>query len=270
MNAISHCARAATLLAGLGFPETRHRDPVAAFSGGFRMRLNLAQALMCRSDLLLLDEPTNHLDLEAIEWLEGFLRLSRAGMLIVSHDRRFLEHTSDDILELQAGLGEWYPGTYSQYVRLRRERRAVRQKEYEAQQDYIARTEEFIRRYKAGQRAREARGRQTRLDRLARVAPPADDQQIRRDPCAVRQHDGGDPRIALLYLHDLGAQSDVHTPSAVGSQVELRDHRRDGPADQPVTCLDHRDGLALRSRDGGRLEPDEATADHDYRRGLGL
>src|SRR2546421_12572176 len=99
-------------------------------------------------------------------------------MLTVSHDRRFLEHTTDDILELQAAAGEWYPGNYQQYVRLRRERRAVRQKEYEAQQDYIARTEEFIRRYKAGQRAREARGRPTRLDRLARVAPPADDQRL--------------------------------------------------------------------------------------------
>src|SRR5439155_1267304 len=85
------------------------------------------------------------------------LRLSRAGMLIVSHDRRFLEHTADDILELQAGAGEWYPGNYRQYLRLRRERRTVRQKEYEAQRDYIARTEEFIRRYKAGQRAREGR-----------------------------------------------------------------------------------------------------------------
>jgi ATP-binding cassette subfamily F protein 3 len=100
-------------------------------------------------------------------------------MMIVSHDRRFLERTSDDILELQAGSGEWYPGSYGQYLRLRRERRAVRQKEYEAQQEYIARTEEFIRRYKAGQRAREARGRQTKLDRLERVAPPAEDQQIR-------------------------------------------------------------------------------------------
>jgi ATP-binding cassette subfamily F protein 3 len=100
-------------------------------------------------------------------------------MLIVSHDRRFLERTADDILELQGGLGEWYPGNYRQYLRLRRERRAVRQKEYEAQRDYIARTEEFIRRYKAGQRAREARGRQTKLDRLERVAPPSDDQQIR-------------------------------------------------------------------------------------------
>ena len=171
--------RVAEVLHGVGLTEADQALAPGALSGGQRRRLALAKLLLQDADLLLLDEPTNHLDLEAIEWLEGFLRLSRAGMLIVSHDRRFLEHTADDILELQAGVGEWYPGNYRQYVRLRRERRAVRQKEYEAQQEYIARTEEFIRRYKAGQRAREARGRQTRLDRLARVAPPADDQQIR-------------------------------------------------------------------------------------------
>ena len=171
--------RVAEVLHGVGLKKADQALAPGALSGGQRRRLALARLLLQDADLLLLDEPTNHLDLEAIEWLEGFLRLSRAGLLIVSHDRRFLEHTADDILELQAGAGEWYPGNYSQYVRLRRERRAVRQKEYEAQQEYIARTEEFIRRYKAGQRAREARGRQTRLDRLARVAPPADEQQIR-------------------------------------------------------------------------------------------
>jgi ATP-binding cassette, subfamily F, member 3 len=171
--------RVAEVLHGVGLSEADQELAPSALSGGQRRRLALAKLLLQDADLLLLDEPTNHLDLEAIEWLEGFLRLSRAGMLIVSHDRRFLEHTADDILELQAGSGEWYPGNYRQYVRLRRERRAVQQKEYEAQQEYIARTEEFIRRYKAGQRAREARGRQTRLDRLARVEPPADDQQIR-------------------------------------------------------------------------------------------
>jgi ATP-binding cassette subfamily F protein 3 len=171
--------RVAEVLHGVGLTEADQALAPGALSGGQRRRLALARLLLQDADLLLLDEPTNHLDLEAIEWLEGFLRLSRAGMLIVSHDRRFLEHTADDILELQAGSGEWYPGNYRQYVRLRRERRALQQKEFEAQQEYIARTEEFIRRYKAGQRAREARGRQTRLDRLARVAPPADDQQIR-------------------------------------------------------------------------------------------
>ncbi len=171
--------RVAEVLHGVGLTEADQALPPGALSGGQRRRLALARLLLQEADLLLLDEPTNHLDLEAIEWLEEFLRLSRAGMLIVSHDRRFLERTADDILELQGGSGEWYPGNYRQYVRLRRERRAVRQKEYEAQQDYIARTEEFIRRYKAGQRAREARGRQTKLDRLERVAPPSDDQQIR-------------------------------------------------------------------------------------------
>jgi len=171
--------RVAEVLHGVGLTEADQALAPGALSGGQRRRLALAKLLLQDADLLLLDEPTNHLDLEAIEWLEGFLRLSRAGMLIVSHDRRFLEHATDDILELQAGLGEWYPGNYRQYVRLRRERRTLRQKEFEAQQAYIARTEEFIRRYKAGQRAREARGRQTRLDRLDRVAPPLDDQQIR-------------------------------------------------------------------------------------------
>ncbi len=171
--------RVAEVLHGVGLTATDQALPPSALSGGQRRRLALARLLLQEADLFLLDEPTNHLDLEAIEWLEGFLRLSRAGMLIVSHDRRFLERTADDILELQAGAGEWYPGNYRQYLRLRRERRAVRQKEYDAQQEYIARTEEFIRRYKAGQRAREARGRQTKLDRLARVAPPTDDEQIR-------------------------------------------------------------------------------------------
>src|ERR1700686_2046571 len=171
--------RVAEALHGVGLTEADQALAPSALSGGQRRRLALAKLLLQDADLLLLDEPPNHLDLGAIEWLEGFLRLSRAGMLIVSHDRRFLEHTADDILELQGGSGEWYPGNYRQYLRLRRERRAVRQKEYDAQQESIARTEEFIRRYKAGQRAREARGRQTKLDRLDRVAPPTDDQQIR-------------------------------------------------------------------------------------------
>ena len=179
LDGYAYDSRVAEVLHGVGLAESDQALAPGALSGGQRRRLALARLLLQDADLFLLDEPTNHLDLEAIEWLEGFLRLSRAGMLIVSHDRRFLEHTADDILELQAGRGEWYPGNYRQYVRLRGERRAVRQKEYDAQQEYIARTEEFIRRYKAGQRAREARGRQTKLDRLARVEPPAEDQQIR-------------------------------------------------------------------------------------------
>ncbi len=179
LDGYAYDSRVAEVLHGVGLDQQDQALAPGALSGGQRRRLALARLLLQDADLLLLDEPTNHLDLEAIEWLEEFLKSSRAGMLIVSHDRRFLEHVADDILELQAGVGEWYPGNYRQYVRLRQERRALRQKEFEAQQEYIARTEEFIRRYKAGQRAREARGRQTKLDRLERVAPPAEDQQIR-------------------------------------------------------------------------------------------
>jgi len=203
--------KVAEVLHGVGLTEADQALPPGALSGGQRRRLALARLLLQEADLLLLDEPTNHLDLEAIEWLEEFLRLSHAGMLIVSHDRRFLEHTADDILELQAGTGEWYPGNYRQYLRLRRERRALRQKEYDAQQDYIARTEEFIRRYRAGQRAREARGRQTKLDRLDRVAPPSDDQQIRI-------------RLRASSTSDLIFQSDGLTlsyPSPAGSAWQL-------------------------------------------------
>jgi len=203
--------KVAEVLHGVGLTEADQALPPGALSGGQRRRLALARLLLQDADLLLLDEPTNHLDLEAIEWLEEFLRLSHAGMLIVSHDRRFLEHTADDILELQAGTGEWYPGNYRQYLRLRRERRALRQKEYDAQQDYIARTEEFIRRYRAGQRAREARGRQTKLDRLDRVAPPSDDQQIRI-------------RLRASSTSDLIFQSDGLTlsyPSPAGSAWQL-------------------------------------------------
>ena len=201
--------RVAEVLHGVGLTESDQALPPSALSGGQRRRLALARLLLQDADLLLLDEPTNHLDLEAIEWLEDFLRLSRAGMLIVSHDRRFLEHTADDILELQAESGEWYPGSYRQYLRLRRERRAVRQKEYEAQQEYIARTEEFIRRYRAGQRAREARGRQTKLDRLARVEPPADDQQIR-----IRLR--ASSTSELIFQSD-GLQLSYPSPSGEGS-----------------------------------------------------
>jgi len=179
LDGYAYDSRVAEVLHGVGLSEADQALAPSALSGGQRRRLALARLLLQEADLLLLDEPTNHLDLEAIEWLEDFLRVSHAGMLIVSHDRRFLERVADDILELQGGAGEWYPGNYRQYVRLRQERRSVRQKEYEAQQEYIARTEEFIRRYRAGQRAREARGRQTKLDRLERVVPPAEDQQIR-------------------------------------------------------------------------------------------
>jgi ABC-type cobalamin/Fe3+-siderophores transport system ATPase subunit len=127
----------------------------------------------------LIDEPTNHLDLEGIEWLEEFMAGVGTAFVLVSHDRRFLDHVCTGVLELNHGTAEEYPGNYSAYVRLRVERRARRLKEFEEQQDHIRHQEEFIRRYRAGQRAREARGRQTKLDRLPRVAAPPDDRRPR-------------------------------------------------------------------------------------------
>jgi ATP-binding cassette subfamily F protein 3 len=172
-------ARARAALGGLGLDDAAQRRPPRELSGGQVRRLELAKLLLQDADLLLIDEPTNHLDLRAIEWLEEFLRNVPAALVVVSHDRRFLDRACDRILELAHGGAEEYPGNYSAYVKLRTERRARRQKEYETQQAHITHQEDFIRRYKAGQRAREARGRQTKLDRLERVNAPMRDEHPR-------------------------------------------------------------------------------------------
>ncbi len=164
--------RTEQILAGLGFDEERFDEPVRQLSGGQRTRVALAKALLGEPDLLLLDEPTNHLDLSMLEWLEEFLIAWGGACLVVSHDRYFLDRTTNRTIEVAFGSIEDYPSSYKGYLKLREERLERRWKEYEAQQELISRTEEFIRKYKAGQRAREAKGRQTRLDRLERVARP--------------------------------------------------------------------------------------------------
>ncbi|MDI3338924.1 MAG: ABC-F family ATP-binding cassette domain-containing protein [Sphaerobacter sp.] len=166
--------RAEQVLAGLGFGEEHYDTPVTHLSGGQKTRLALARALLADPDLLLLDEPTNHLDLAALEWLENFLRSWNRAVIVVSHDRYFLDRVTERTLDLSFGRLEDYPAPYTRYLQLREERRERLRKEYEAQQEFIARTEEFIRRYKAGQRAKEARGRATRLARLERIEQPRD------------------------------------------------------------------------------------------------
>ena len=172
-------ANAREALGGLGIDtETQQRHP-SQLSGGQKRRLELAKLLVQDADLLLIDEPTNHLDLTAIEWLEDFMRGVSTAFVLVSHDRRFLDNVCTQVIEVTGGSVEHYPGNYTQYTKLRVERRERRRREYAAQKAYIDHQEEFIRRYKAGQRAREARGRQTRLDRLERVEPPAVDRKPR-------------------------------------------------------------------------------------------
>ncbi|MCO5214874.1 MAG: ABC-F family ATP-binding cassette domain-containing protein [Thermomicrobiales bacterium] len=166
------------ILQGLGFTQEMFDDPVARLSGGQKTRVALAKALLADPDLLLLDEPTNHLDLEMLEWLEEFLAKWNGACLIVSHDRYFLDRTTSRTLDLSFGTLEDYPASYAKYLPMREERKIRRIKEYEEQQEYIARQEEFIRKYGNGQRYREARGRQKKLDRLERLDRPQDYEEM--------------------------------------------------------------------------------------------
>ncbi len=153
-------------LHGLGFSEEQFGQRVAHFSGGQKTRAALASTLLSDPDLLLLDEPTNHLDLAALEWLERFLKTWDGTLIVISHDRYFLDKVTTRTLDLSFGRVDDYPGGYNKYLQLKAERLELQLKQFQAQQDYIAKTEEFIRRFKAGQRSKEARGREKILNRL--------------------------------------------------------------------------------------------------------
>ena len=159
---------------GLGFSEEDLQRLVEHFSGGQRTRVGLAKALLREPDFLFLDEPTNHLDIEMIEWLEGFLQGYTGGVLIISHDRFFLDKVTNRIFELENKQLTAYDGNYSHYMKVREQRRAAQLSAYEKQQEYIKKTEEYIRRYKAGIKSKQARGRQSQLNRLERIVKPAD------------------------------------------------------------------------------------------------
>ena len=165
-------ARARKLLAGLGFTNEQMDKRVGDFSGGWRMRLNLAQALMCPSELLLLDEPTNHLDLDAILWLEEWLKSYPGTLLLISHDRDFLDAVVDHVAHLEQQKLTLYRGGYSAFERTRVERLAQQQQAYEKQQAQRAHMEDFIRRFKAkATKARQAQSRIKALERLEELAP---------------------------------------------------------------------------------------------------
>jgi ATP-binding cassette subfamily F protein 3 len=170
--------RVEQVLDGLDFSREQQTAPVMQLSGGQQTRAALGKLLLQEPDLLLLDEPTNHLDLATLEWLETYLNAWKGAMVMVAHDRYFLDKVVSRTIELTAGRVEEYPGNYTKYLSLREERMERRLREYESQQAYIEHTEEFIRRYKAGQRSREARGRQKLLDRMERVERPREQPEM--------------------------------------------------------------------------------------------
>lgn len=172
INGYTAFAKAAQLMAGLGFSEKQIRNPVASFSGGWRMRLNLARTLMSRSDLLLLDEPTNHLDLDAILWLEDWLNSYEGTLILISHDRDFLDSVTDHILHIENQKLTLYTGNYSSFETIRSERLAQQQQAFEKQQETRAHLQKFIDRFKAkATKAKQAQSRIKQLERMQDLAP---------------------------------------------------------------------------------------------------
>lgn len=157
---------------GLGFSEADFQKNVSNFSGGQKTRICLAKALIRQPDFLFLDEPTNHLDIEMVEWLEDFLISYSGGVLIISHDRFFLDRVANRMIELENKEVTAYVGNYSRFAELKAERRMALESAYQKQQVHIAKTEEYIRRYKAGIKSKQARGREKQLNRMARIILP--------------------------------------------------------------------------------------------------
>jgi ATP-binding cassette subfamily F protein 3 len=228
-------------LTGLGFSESDYQRPVLQLSGGQRTRALLAQLLLEDPDLLLLDEPTNHLDIGAVEWLEAWLRDWDGAVVIVSHDRYFLDQVATTIWEMTPVI-EKYRGNYSAYVLQREERYARRLAEYEAQAEFIDKEEDYIRRNIAGQNTSQAKGRQRRLSRLleeAKLTPPRNasrkmamnlqtalrsgDLVLRTYDLQVGYHDEGHP---LFFCPDLVLQRGECTaiigPNGAGKTTFLK------------------------------------------------
>lgn len=200
-------ARAGRLLHGLGFGDDEHRKPVSEFSGGWRVRLNLARALMCRSDILLLDEPTNHLDLPAILWLEGWLREYRGIALIISHDRDFMDAVCTHIAHIEHQRVDGYTGNYSRFEHTRAEQLAQQQALHEKQQREIRHVRGFVDRFRAkASKARQAQSRLKMLERMEQIAPAHVDSPFNfsfLEPQKQPQH--------LLQLEKAGAGYDGDT-----------------------------------------------------------
>src|SRR5690606_11380552 len=197
----SYAARVDAILHGLGFePATARTRHITELSGGERGRLALARQLAAPADVLLLDEPTNHLDLDTTRWLEEYLRALDATLLVVSHDRAFLDALVERVLHVDAGTVAAYTGGYRGFVEQHATRRLSQQRAYDVQQRTIAAEEDYIRRNIAGQNSRQAKGRRTRLARLPRLSPPPGEAGAMALRLEAGQR-GGDQVLVAERLH---------------------------------------------------------------------
>lgn len=224
------------VLIGLGYPEETWQWRADKLSGGQKTRLQLAAALVNSPDLLILDEPTNHLDIVMSEWLENYLREFPGGVLVISHDRAFLDNVVEEILEMEGGTLHRFKGNYSRYLEQKEIQVLTQTRAYEAQQEYIARQEAYIRRFKAGIKSKMARGRQSQLDRLERIDAPVQEEEFQlRLPhaaeCAekviILEHlDVGYPQHLLLQDVDLtlrrGENVAIIGPNGCGKSTLLK------------------------------------------------